>query len=172
MHKNTVVLTLTTLLFACGGADSPSGESEDHLSTYCGAAGQTCCNTAPQCQSGLECNLNNVCRKPCGSLNERCCSYGCEAGLQCVSDLCRFDGSGDGGDDGGGCVPCATKECGWDTSCGAENQQYCGSCPSGDTCYAGFCYGSTGGGLDTDCTLDCPTGMTCRKDRFGMFCDF
>lgn len=178
MKQTMFLVAVSMSLFACGSsATDQTQQSEDEvISSVCGNAGEPCCFYGYfECNAGLECNANGVCRRPCGSLNEPCCSYGCDQGLQCNGGLCRIDGSGSGGGGGPGqCTPCATRECGWDTSCGELNKQYCGDCPMGQACGGGFCYQKTDAGLpsNTTCTLQCTGGMVCREDAFGQYCGF
>lgn len=175
---------LAGLTPACGGANfeaadveqevsadagAPTGSAVQSLTLVCGAAGQGCC-AGGTCNAGLVCNDNYVCRTPCGALGQRCCSGQlCNDGLTCDSTgTCRTKPPPPPPDPT--CVPCATRVCGWDSSCGPNYKTYCGSCPAGATCNSiGQC-GSATGDPPPLCTLTCPTGQTCMSDFYGQYC--
>jgi hypothetical protein len=121
--------------------------------TPCGGAGQPCCpvvfgSGASGCGPGLICNDNGICRKPCGDLQQRCCSGGrCNSPYVCdVNGTCRKSCGG------GGQHCCANQTCdpgfacvnGTCQPCGGPNQPCCpgGGCKPGGICSPqGVCVG-------------------------------
>ncbi|MBK8251372.1 MAG: hypothetical protein IPK82_01725 [Polyangiaceae bacterium] len=135
------------------------GEADDALLITCGAAGLECC-AGGVCQVGLRCNANNICRKPCGMLGEKCCSGTCSEGvcnpstLTCIRQSTTTGSSTSSG--GGGCQ--SDFDCPLNTICqgGSCVQQGVG-CNSSADCLGGqFCVGGSCCFTDSNLNVVCP----------------
>jgi hypothetical protein len=193
MRKSALgfVLASSVLVVSCDGATeqqtTPSAENSfaltaepdssasstaalDATSSSCGGPGQTCCFQG----SGLACRVG-ICLchgfpdcacPPCGGSGQFCCEGNtCNAGLSCVSKLCKppCGGSGQACCTGSICnsgLLCTSGVCG--PSCGDSGQACCtgSTCNSGLSCASGVC-GSSCGGYGQVCCA----GNTCKSGQ-------
>lgn len=145
--EESALMTAMPAEITANAAEEAPSDSSATDAYYCGRNGEPCCPTNPACQAGLECNVKNICRTPCGASGQRCCGGStCDTGNICSDGTCAPPC-------GGYNQPCCSTGCAaglgcfWTINkclpCGYPGYFCCPTYSGYDLCFTGICNRST-----------------------------